>query len=156
MTAQNIGAGKRERAAASLRWGLLYAIAINTIFCAYSVLRPESITALFAWEPDVINGAANYLRSFSIDMIFVAGTFCMNAYLGGCGKSTVSMWYMLATAFLVRVPLSIYITGLPGLNLNNRMLYLGFASPAASLVSLIIGLAYIVWYNKRATEGIIK
>lgn len=156
MTAQNIGAGKRERAAESLRWGLLYAIAINTIFCAYSVLRPESITALFAWEPDVINGAANYLRSFSIDMIFVAGTFCMNAYLGGCGKSTVSMWYMLATAFLVRVPLSIYITGLPGLNLNNRMLYLGFASPAASLVSLIIGLAYIVWYNKRATEGIIK
>ena len=149
MTAQNIGAGKRERAVLALRWGVLFSLIINAVIFLLCQIMPETITAFFAKDPDIINGSAYYLRTNSIETLVIAATFCMNAYLSGCGKSSVSMWYVLATAFLVRVPLSIYITGISGLALNDRLFYLGFASPVASFISMICGLAYILWYNKK-------
>ena len=153
MTAQNNGAGKRERAVMALRWGVLFSLIINLIFFLLCQFVPESITSLFAKDPLIISGSANYLRSFSFEMLTIAASFCLNAYLSGCGKSSVSMWYVLASAFLVRVPLSIYITGIAGLDLHTRLFYLGFASPTASLLSMLCGLTFITWYNKKNVWG---
>ena len=150
VTAQNIGAGKRDRAAASMKWGILYAAMINAVILLFCQISPSAITSIFAKDQNIVDGAASYLRSFSIDGLCVAFVFCMNAYLSGCGKSKVSMWHSLATAFLLRVPLSIYVTGIPGLELNTRLLYLGFVSPLASMVSVFAVLVYIVWYNKKS------
>ncbi|MCL1835108.1 MAG: MATE family efflux transporter [Oscillospiraceae bacterium] len=149
MTAQNIGAGKRERASAAMRLGVMYAAIVNAVVVICCLIWPEGITSAFSKDRDIIVGAANYLRSFSLDAFIVAFVFCMNAYLSGCGKSNVSMWHSLATAFLVRVPLSIYVTSLPDLALNTRLFYLGGISPLASFVSVVVMLIYIRWYNKR-------
>ena len=152
ITAQNIGAGKPERAISSLRWGILYAAAINAVILVLSQLWPESITSVFAKDQAIIVGAASYLRSFSIEALLIAFTFCMNAYLSGVGKSHVSMWHILATSFLVRVPLSIWIAGIEGINLNDKLFYLGLASPLATIISLFVGLLYIIWYLKKQKE----
>ena len=149
ITAQNIGAGKRERAASALRWGVLITASINAIIVLCCQIAPESITSFFAKDRDIITAAAHYLRSFSIDAFIVAFVFCMNSYLSGCGKSRVTMYHVLASAFLVRVPLSIYVTGITGLALNDRLLYLGFVSPLASVVSMVVGFIYITWYNRK-------
>lgn len=149
ITAQNIGAGKRERAVYALRWGVLFSVVANAILFLSCQTMPESITSLFARDSNIIIGAAHYLRSFSFETLEVAATFCMNAYISGCGKSSVSMWYILASAFLVRVPLSIYITGIQGLELNTRLFYLGFASPAATGLSMMAGLVFITLYNRK-------
>ena len=149
MTAQNLGAGKPDRAVSSLRWGIAYSAIINAIVLFFCQFRPEAITAVFARDRTIIVAAAFYLRSFSLEALLIAFTFCMNAYLSGCGKSHVSMWSALASSFLIRVPLSIWVTGLDSLALNDKLYYLGLASPVATLVTLIVCLAFIITYNRK-------
>ncbi|MDR3278501.1 MAG: MATE family efflux transporter, partial [Oscillospiraceae bacterium] len=148
MAAQNLGAGRRDRALKALGWGVAYSLIIDVAFCIYCQIAPETITAAFATQEPVIAGAAAYLRSFSIDLVFVALIFCTNAYLNGCGKSLVTMIHSLAATFGLRVPLSIVFAGLTGLTLNTQLYYLGFAAPIASVLSIVICLAYIYRQEK--------
>jgi len=152
ITAQSLGAGLRKRALSSMKWGMLYAAVTNTAIMLFCMIWPDLITSLFSSDPVVISGASNYLVSFIVDCSFVAFLFSLNAYLNGCGKSHVTMWYQLISAFLVRVPLSIYITGILDLEINKKLFYLGFASPLASIVAIVIGVVYIVRYNRRESE----
>ena len=152
ITAQNLGAGKPDRAASSLRWGILYSAVINAIVLILCQFRPEAITAVFARDEAIIIGASFYLRSFSLEALLIAFTFCMNSYLSGCGKSHVSMWSALTSSFLIRVPLSIYVTGLDRLELNQKLYFLGLASPVATAVVLIVCMTYIIRYNKKNAQ----
>ena len=152
MTAQNLGAGKPERSVSALRYGILFSASVNALLLVACQIWPEAITSIFARDREIIVGAAFYLRSFSIEALLVAFNFCMNAYLSGCGKSHVPMWHTLASSFLIRVPLSVWVAGLDGVILNDKLLYIGFASPLATLISIAVGLTYIVWYNKKRIQ----
>jgi Na+-driven multidrug efflux pump len=151
MTAQNIGAGRPERALKALRWGITYSLAFCGLFFIYCQISPQTITALFARasETDVIMGSAEYLRAFSIDLLLVAVIFPTNSYLSGCGKSAVSMIHSMIATFAVRIPLSILVSGLAGYTLGRQLYLLGLASPIASAPSIIISYAYIYWRVKK-------
>jgi putative MATE family efflux protein len=149
MTAQNLGAGRRDRALKSLKWGIGYSLIIDAVLCLYCQIAPETITALFTTDAAVITGAAAYLRSFSIDLLFVAFIFCANAYLSGCGKASVSMIHSLSATFALRVPLSIFVAGLANLTVDTQLYYLGFAAPIASLLSIAIAFTYILRQQRR-------
>jgi Na+-driven multidrug efflux pump len=97
----------------------------------------------------VIDGAAAYLRAFSIDMTLISFVFCINAYLSGHGKSIISMVHSLVATFTVRVPLSVAISKMTGIDLNTQLYYLGFAAPIASVVSITICVIYIIRLNRR-------
>jgi Na+-driven multidrug efflux pump len=156
MVAQNIGAGKRDRALKSLRWGITYSLIIDTVIMIICQIIPLSITTLLAKKsPDTALGAAAYLRSFSLDMVLIAFIFSINAYLSGCGKSFVSMAHSLIATFLVRVPLSFVFTRVVGATVTQRLLYLGFAAPIASILSLVICFSYLAWQNRvfRRADG---
>jgi putative MATE family efflux protein len=153
MTAQNLGAGKRDRALRALRFGILYSLIIEALLCAYCQISPESITALFAKELPVIEGAAAYLRAFSLDLMLISFIFCINAYLSGHGKSIVSMIHSVAATFGVRVPLSIVFSRMQGVDLNTQLYYLGFAAPIASVLSITICVIYIIRLNRGPGSG---
>jgi Na+-driven multidrug efflux pump len=150
MTAQNLGAGKRDRAISALRWGITYSLAIEVVICIYCQIAPETITALFAKEQAVIEGAAAYLRAFSVDLVLISFVFCINSYLSGHGKSIISMVHSLVATFAVRVPLSIVISRLKGtIDPNLQLYYLGFAAPVASVLSITICIIYIIRLNRN-------
>jgi Na+-driven multidrug efflux pump len=150
MAAQNIGAGKRDRAFRSLRWGIFYSLIFDALFCIICQLAPEAITTLFAKEDTaVMLGAAAYLRSFSIDLLFVAFVFCANAYLSGLGKASVSMFHSIAATVGLRIPLSVLFSRMAGLELNTQLYYLGFAAPLASILSIAVCVIYIIKTNKK-------
>jgi putative MATE family efflux protein len=148
MTAQNLGAGRRDRALKALRFGILYSLIIEVLLCIYCQLSPESITSLFAKELPVIEGSAAYLRAFSLDLLLISFIFCINAYLSGYGKSIVSMIHSIAATFGVRVPLSIVFSRMSGIDLNTQLYYLGFAAPIASILSITICVIYIIRLNR--------
>jgi putative MATE family efflux protein len=153
VTAQNLGAGKRDRALSALRCGIGYSLIIEALLCIYCQIAPESITAIFAKERPVIEGAAAYLRAFSIDMTLISFVFCINAYLSGHGKSVISMVHSLVATFAVRVPLSVAISKMTGVDLNRQLYYLGFAAPIASVVSIAICAVYIIRLNRRQPQA---
>ena len=150
MAAQNLGAGRRDRALKSLKWGIIYSLGFNVVFMTLCQIIPEAICGIFApGEPEVILGAAAHLRSFSVDLLIIAFVFNLNAYLSSVGKSSIAMVSSLIGTFLVRVPLSFMFAGMASLGINSQLLLLGFAAPAASLPSAIICILYLYRHNKK-------
>lgn len=139
MTAQNMGAGKIERAQKSLYGGIACSLVIGIAFCIYSQISPESITSLFSNDKEVIYTAAMYLRSYSIDCILVCFIFCMNSFFSGCGHPVFPMVHSLIATFLIRIPVSFALSRMKGITLFE----IGFGAPLATLVSLIMCIIYM-------------
>ncbi|MDR1821987.1 MAG: MATE family efflux transporter [Oscillospiraceae bacterium] len=149
MSAQNLGAGRRDRALSALKWGILYSLIIEVVFCAWCQIAPEAITAQLApGKEGVILGAAAYLRAFSIDLVLVGLVFPINSFLSGLGKAFITMAHSLAATFAVRVPLSLLFSRISG-DLNRKLYFVGLAAPIASILSLVICITYITIYFRR-------
>lgn len=157
MTSQNIGAGRRDRAVRGLGFGILYSFVFGVLVFVTAQITPETITGIFSSDPLVIEGAARYFQSFSIDCMLVAFVFNMNSYFSGCGKSMVSMVHSLLATFCVRIPVS-YVVSRMGGERNEVLRMLGFAVPMASAFSLIVCTVYFLWQKKRGNSsvGVIK
>ncbi len=145
MTSQNIGAKRYDRARSSLRWGIGYSLIFAFIFFICAQLIPDKMVGIFTKEKDVIAAGADYLRAYSVDAILVSFVFCMNQYFSGHGKSFVSMAHSLIATFCVRLPFSILVSR----SANPSLFTLGFAAPAASVLSIIICFIYLHIQNKR-------
>lgn len=143
MTAQNMGAGKIERAQKSLYGGIACSLVIGIAFWIYSQISPESITSLFSNDKEVIYTAAMYLRSYSIDCILVCFIFCMNSFFSGCGHPVFPMVHSLITTFLIRIPVSFALSRMKGITLFE----VGFGAPLATFVSLIMCIIYMRYGN---------
>lgn len=134
MTAQNMGAGRPERAFGALKRGIGYSLVFGVLVCIYAQLLPETLTGIFSSDPAVITAAAQYLRSYTIDCILVCFVFCINSYFSGSGKSVIAFAHSMVATFGVRIPLSYVISRLA----EGTLYYMGLAAPAASLVSIVI------------------
>jgi len=152
MTAQNLGAAKHNRAIASLRWGIFYALIISVCVVTFCMVQPEAIARIFVTDAGVITATASYLRTFSFETVMVSFVFCMNSYLAGCGKSKITMIHTMLSVFCFRVPLCIFIAQLQGLELTARLTYLGISGPFASLFSIAVCVIYISRQQKRQKE----
>lgn len=144
ITAQNIGAGKRERAVLSLKYGMAITAVFGVLVCGYSQLLPETLTGIFTRDAEVITAAAEYLKTYSIDCILVAFTFCVNGYLCGCDKSFITFLHNLVSIVLVRIPAALLLSRA----FPDTLLPMGLASPMGSLMSIVICSVYFLWRRK--------
>lgn len=90
ITAQNVGAGKPKRAVLSVKYGIIITAVFGILVCGCSQIFPETLTGIFTKDTAVRKAAGEYLKTYSIDCILVAFTFCINGYLCGCDKSIVT------------------------------------------------------------------
>lgn len=139
ITAQNMGAGKQIRAQKSLYYGIGCSLVFGIIFCIYSQLNPNSVITLFSKDRAVITTASLYLKSYSIDCILVCFIFNMNSFFSGCGHSIFPMMHSIIATFIVRIPVSFYLSKLPKATLYE----IGFAAPLATFVSIVMCLFYM-------------
>lgn len=139
MTAQNIGAEQPERARAALQCGLTCSLAFGFVMLALLELFPAQAAGLFTPDQAVIFHGAQYIRSYGLDCVLVCFVFCLNGFFSGCGRTFFTMANCLCATFLVRVPVVMLISQLPGVT----MFQLGLAAPAASLLQIAIQLVYL-------------
>ena len=152
MTAQNVGAGKPERAKKSLYLGIGFSLIIGVSVCVYSQIRPDILIGVFTRDLAVIEMASGYLRSYSIDCILICFVFCYNSYFSGKGKSMVALFHSILATFAVRIPMSYCISKMAGATLFE----MGFASDAASALSMVICIAYYVWFEKKGHSHVLR
>ncbi|MEA4923057.1 MAG: MATE family efflux transporter [Eubacteriaceae bacterium] len=145
MSAQNLGAGNRNRSVKTLYCGIGFALVFGVAACVYAHLLPEALTGIFSNDPDVIKAGADYLRPYSIDCIMVSFIFCMNGYFSSCQKSVVSFVHSMIATFGFRVP-GTYILNIVT---AGNLAIIGYAPPIASVSSLIICFAYFKWIMKK-------
>ena len=146
MTAQNIGAAKVERAKKCLKDGIIISFITGTVICILCQIVPETFAGVFSRDAEVIQSAALYLRSYSVDCIMVAFIFCFNGFFNGCGKSFFSMAHSIAAAFIFRIPVSFFFSHMAGVT----MFHMGIASPLASFFSII---CCTIYYKSRRYES---
>ncbi|MDL2217207.1 MATE family efflux transporter [Christensenellaceae bacterium OttesenSCG-928-M15] len=144
MVAQNIGAGQHDRALKSMRAGIYLSLCVCTLACIWTQVAPQTLTAIFASDEEVIKAGAMYLRAYGIDSVIVCFVFNMNAYFNGCGKSYFTMAHNISTTFLIRIPVSYILSRIEGMTL----LEIGMAVPLASFVSMLMCLYFL----KRSKE----
>ena len=138
MTAQNMGAGRPDRAGLSLKYGILFCLLCEGAMFILLQLSPVLWMGLFSPEPAVIAHGALYLRTYSFDCITVSFVFCLNGFYSGCGRTGFTMVNNLVSTFAVRVPVVFFVSRIAGATL----LHIGIGAPAASAVQIVIQLIY--------------
>lgn len=138
MTAQNIGAGQEHRAKQTLKYGILFSLVFGGIMFVLLEIFPQAAIRIFNPDPAVIESGALYLRSFGFDCLLTCFVFSLNGFFGGCGRTGFAMANSLAATFLVRVPVVLAVSMLPGIT----MFELGLATPLASAFQIVLQLVY--------------
>lgn len=145
ITAQNMGAGKPERARKSLWYGLTFALAAAFAFWTWAQLSPETMIALFSDDPGVIAAGVPFFRACSYDYIMVAFVFCLNGYLNGRAKTVWTMVSCTFGALCLRIPL----VWLVAKHFSQDLGMLGAVAPVVSGIMAVYTLVYVLWEGKR-------
>ena len=134
LAAQNIGAGKHDRARLTLRYALMITVAYGAVCAVAMQFWAEGAVWLFAKDATVIAMGGQYMRSYAIDCIFAGLHFCFSGYFCARGRSEFSFLHNIISLCLARLP-GAYLTSLwfPA-----SLLPMGLATAAGSLVSVII------------------
>lgn len=139
MAAQNIGAGRPDRAKRTLRWGIVFSLAFGVVMFTLIQLFPGEAIGIIRRDDAVMAAGALYLRAFSFDCLLVCFVFCLNGFFGGCGRTGFTMVNSLVSTFAVRVPVTLFVSTLPGVTL----FHIGLAAPLASALQIVIQLVYL-------------
>lgn len=146
-TAQNFGANEIGRARKALVYSIGFSLTFGIITAYLSAFHGTIFTRLFTKDVDITLAALEYLKSYSLDCIFVAIMFSFNGYFNGCGSTTFVMIQSVAGAFLVRIPLAYFLSTLP----NTNLFIIGLATPSSTLLQIFLCVVYY-YYTKNRFE----
>ena len=132
--AQNIGAGKKNRAKLTLRYAVLIASGFGVIISILMQFIAPLVVGLFTEDPGVIAAGGQYLRGYILDCIFAGIHFSFSGYFCACGKSGLSFLHNIIAIVLVRIP-GVYLTS--GM-FPDTLLPMGLATASGSLTSVVI------------------
>lgn len=141
ITAQNMGAGKPERARKSLWYGMGFALFVSCLFWLWAQWNPESMISAFSRDEHVIRAGVPFFRSCSYDYILVTLVFCLNGYLNGRQKTLWTMVSCTSGALLLRIPMVYFF----GKYFSDNLGMLGKIAPTVSGIMACYTLVYVLW-----------
>ena len=132
--AQNIGAGKPERAKATLGCAIAITLGITSLIVILVELLAEPMVGLFTPDDAVILAGGQYIRGYIWDCFFAGVQFSFSGYFCAIGRSGLSFLHNTLSILLVRIP---------GAYLASRffpatLLPMGLANAAGSLFSILV------------------
>ncbi|WP_418463139.1 MATE family efflux transporter [Frisingicoccus sp.] len=148
--AQNVGAGKLERAKKALFYSIGTSILAGTVMFYAAFFHGGVLASIFSNDREVIRQAADYLKAYGIDCLLTAELFCFNGYFSGLGKTTFVMLQGIFAAFCIRIPVSWAVSRLPGVNL----FHIGLGIPISTIVQILICLTFMLYLSKRYGKGV--
>ena len=143
--AQNMGAGRMDRAKRALLCGIGMSLVVGVFMAWLSFFHGDLLAGLFARDEAVMAAAADYLKAYAIDCLLVSVMFCMIGYFNGCGKTLFVMLQGIAGAFGVRIPVSLIMSRIKPVSLFK----VGLATPCSSVVQIILCVGYFLLLSRR-------
>lgn len=140
ISAQNMGAGKPERAKRSLWYALGIGFVVSSAFWLWAQIDPAMMIGVFTKEQSIITAGVPYFKSASYDYILVTFVFILNGYLNGRQKT---LWTMLSSTFgavVLRIPM-VYIFSRM---FANDLGMLGRIAPTVSGIMACYTLIYVI------------
>ena len=153
--AQNIGAGREDRARQTLRYAIYIAAGFGLVCGIFMQFFSGQVVALFTDPADPAGAEAvrlggEYLRGYIWDCLFAGIHFSFSGYFCACGRSGLSFLHNILAIVLVRVP-GAYLTSI---FFPDTLYPMGLSTSAASLVSVIICVVayFIITRRPRAAQ----
>lgn len=145
LSAQNIGAGKPERARQTLHYAIMLAAGFGLVVVAAMTLWAEPVVGMFSKSADVIRLGAQYMRGYISDCVLAGIQFCFNGYFCACGMSGMSFLNNFVGTLAARLPIA-YIASV---RFPDNLFPMGLATVSGSAVSLVICLIVYAWLRRR-------
>lgn len=146
--AQNVGAGKEKRARDTMLCGMAMGACIGVAVCIGVFFRGDIPSSLFTKDTAVIARAFEYLRGFALEAIVTSILFSFIGYYNGHGQTLFVMIQGLAQTFLVRLPMSWYMSIQPDASLTS----IGLAAPSATIFGIILNGLYFFYYTRKVSK----
>ena len=146
LAAQNIGAGKYDRAKQTLRYAMMIAIGFGLVVSILIQFIAAPVVGLFTTDAAVILLGAQYIRGYIWDCIFAGVHFSFSGYFCACGKSGISFLHNLIAILCVRIP-GVYLTSKI---FPHTLFPMGLATATGSLLSVIICIIAYRWLCEKS------
>ena len=147
--AQNMGAGKYERADQILRYAMGIAVGFGLIVSLLIQIIAGPVAGLFTTDATVILLGAQYIRGYIWDCIFAGVHFSFSGYFCAYGKSEISFVHNLIAILCVRIP-GVYLTSKI---FPDTLFPMGLATATGSLLSVIICMIAFGWLKKQKRKS---
>lgn len=148
LAAQNIGAGKKDRAKQTLRYAMLAAVIFGTVSALLMQFFAEPAVSIFRGEPEVVRLGGQYLRGYVWDCVFAGVHFCFSGYFCACGRSGLSFLHNAVAIVCARIPLAYLASRL----FADTLFPMGLATVTGSAVSVVICVIAYIWLAGRDRE----
>ncbi|MCI8293375.1 MAG: MATE family efflux transporter [Hespellia sp.] len=145
LSAQNIGAGKHERAVATLRYAVLIASGFGLVVSIVVQFVGSGIVGIFTEDVEVIALGAQYLRSYIWDCMIAGVHFSFSGYFCAYGLSGISFLHNVLSILCVRIPGAF----LASRYFPDTLYPMGLAAPGGSLLSVIVCMIAFVLLEKN-------
>ena len=143
--AQNMGAGKPERADKGLKYSILVSLGLAVIIFYVAFFHGYLLTGIFSTDKLVIAAGWDYLKAYAIDLFLTSFMFCFIGYFNGLGKTRFVMLQGILSAFCIRVPVSILMSKIVPVSLFR----IGLATPCATFCQVIACLIFFRYIKKH-------
>lgn len=146
LSAQNIGAGKHDRVAGTLRYALLITVGYGIVVAIVMQFVSYQVVGLFTDDTVVVRLGDQYLRSYIWDTIFAGIHFSFSGYFCAYGLSAISFIHNVLSILCVRIP-GAYLASV---YYPDTLYPMGLAAPGGSLLSVLIcEIAFVVMKKRR-------
>ncbi len=148
-TAQNVGAGKPERARKAMWLGMGTAAVLGGAMAYVSYFHGEALSLLFVkdsaeGQAEVVRASAEFLRATSVECFALSLAYCLTGYFNGCGRTVFVMVQGLCAIFLVKIPYAYFASRKP----EPQLFDIGLSTAYAAVFTLAICLIYY-FYSRR-------
>lgn len=146
--AQNIGAGKKDRAWKGFFTAMVTGCSVGIVIFLAGFFGGAQLSSVFTKDAEVIAQSADYLRGFSVECILTCILFSSIGYFNGCGKSIPVMVQGITSAFCIRIPVSVFMSRLP----NASLMLVGLATPVTTVYGILFFAICFAWMRRRMKE----
>ena len=148
--AQNIGAGKPQRAKKALLCGIALSLAAGVVMGYITFFHGNLLAGVFAKDAAIIAPAAEYLKAYAIDCLFTAFLFCFIGYFNGRGKTTFVMIQGIVGGICLRLPLSWIFSRIEPVSLFR----IGLATPTSTVIQIVMCAIALYFFGRKDPKEI--
>lgn len=148
LSAQNVGAGKHDRARRTLVYASTMSVLWGLIAVIVMQIDAEAFIGLFADSAKVVRLGGQYMRGYVWDAALAGIHFCFSGYFCAYGLSGISFIHNSLSIVCVRIPVAYFASKY----FTDTLFPMGLASTAGSALSVIICVGVFVWMERRRRE----
>ncbi len=147
--AQNIGAGKPERAVETLKYAIMIATGLGLVMDIFISIFAVNVVSLFTADTLVAAAGSAYLRGYIWDSLFGGVQFSFSGYFCAVRKSGLSFLHNFLSIILIRIPGAYFASKL----FPDNLFPMGLASTCGSLFSIFVCVTAFMIIRRRAASG---